>query len=149
LEGRRERPDCLLGMLQDEAAWEKERKTALAQIQNALKSGLSELMTGVDDRERDFSMPPGQCAPNCLRCRTRSQRKFSVLNSLSCRRCRVHPSPARTAKAGANALTLGRALQYYPNDWLLRSRSGSPISFRWGSRLQRAGKSLGNRSQFS
>jgi 2-polyprenyl-6-methoxyphenol hydroxylase-like FAD-dependent oxidoreductase len=56
---------------------------------------------------------------------------------------------ASTAKAGANALTLGRALQDYPNDIDAALKEWEPDQLSLGRHLERSGKALGNRSQFS
>jgi 2-polyprenyl-6-methoxyphenol hydroxylase-like FAD-dependent oxidoreductase len=56
---------------------------------------------------------------------------------------------ASTAKAGANALALGRALQEYPEDVLEALKLWEPDQLAMGRHLERSGKALGNRSQFS
>jgi 2-polyprenyl-6-methoxyphenol hydroxylase-like FAD-dependent oxidoreductase len=56
---------------------------------------------------------------------------------------------ASTAKAGANALALGRALQDYPNDIDAALKEWEPDQLSLGRHLERSGKALGNRSQFS
>ncbi len=56
---------------------------------------------------------------------------------------------ASTAKAGANALALGQALRRYPNDIDAALKEWEPDQLSLGRHLERAGKDLGNRSQFS
>jgi 2-polyprenyl-6-methoxyphenol hydroxylase-like FAD-dependent oxidoreductase len=56
---------------------------------------------------------------------------------------------ASTAKAGANALALGRALADYPNDIDAALKEWEPDQLSLGRHLERSGKALGNRSQFS
>ncbi len=56
---------------------------------------------------------------------------------------------ASTAKAGANALALGQALRRYPEDIDAALKEWEPDQLLLGRHLERAGKDLGNRSQFS
>jgi 2-polyprenyl-6-methoxyphenol hydroxylase-like FAD-dependent oxidoreductase len=56
---------------------------------------------------------------------------------------------ASTAKAGANALALGRALKACPNDIDAALKEWEPGQLALGRHLERSGKALGNRSQFS
>jgi 2-polyprenyl-6-methoxyphenol hydroxylase-like FAD-dependent oxidoreductase len=56
---------------------------------------------------------------------------------------------ASTAKAGANALALGRALEAFPNDIDSALEEWEPDQLALGRHLERGGKALGNRSQFS
>jgi 2,6-dihydroxypyridine 3-monooxygenase len=55
---------------------------------------------------------------------------------------------ASTAKAGANALALGRALKDYPSDIDAALKEWEPDQLSLGRHLERGGKALGNRSQF-
>jgi 2-polyprenyl-6-methoxyphenol hydroxylase-like FAD-dependent oxidoreductase len=55
---------------------------------------------------------------------------------------------ASTAKAGANALALGRALQRYPDDIAEALKLWEPDQLALGKHLERTGKALGDRSQF-
>jgi 2-polyprenyl-6-methoxyphenol hydroxylase-like FAD-dependent oxidoreductase len=56
---------------------------------------------------------------------------------------------ASTAKAGANALALGQALRRYPKDIDAALKEWEPDQLLLGRHLERAGKALGDRSQFS
>jgi 2-polyprenyl-6-methoxyphenol hydroxylase-like FAD-dependent oxidoreductase len=56
---------------------------------------------------------------------------------------------ASTAKAGANALALGRALQEFPDDIDAAVKEWEAGQLALGRRLERSGRALGNRSQFS
>jgi 2-polyprenyl-6-methoxyphenol hydroxylase-like FAD-dependent oxidoreductase len=56
---------------------------------------------------------------------------------------------ASTAKAGANALALGHALKAYPNDIDAALKEWEPEQLALGRHLERNGKALGDRSQFS
>lgn len=55
---------------------------------------------------------------------------------------------ASTAKAGANALALGRALQKFPDDIDAALKEWEPDQLALGRNLERRGKALGNRSQY-
>jgi 2-polyprenyl-6-methoxyphenol hydroxylase-like FAD-dependent oxidoreductase len=55
---------------------------------------------------------------------------------------------ASTAKAGANALGLGRALQEFPDDLDAALKRWEPDQVALGRDLERHGKALGDRSQF-
>jgi hypothetical protein len=64
---------------------------------------------------------------------------------------RLEPRPhtaASTANAGANALALGQALRRYPKDIDAALKEWEPDQLSLGRHLERAGKDLGNRSQF-
>jgi 2-polyprenyl-6-methoxyphenol hydroxylase-like FAD-dependent oxidoreductase len=56
---------------------------------------------------------------------------------------------ASTAKAGANAFALGRALEAFPNDIDAALGEWEIDQLTLGRHLERAGKALGDRSQFS
>jgi 2-polyprenyl-6-methoxyphenol hydroxylase-like FAD-dependent oxidoreductase len=55
---------------------------------------------------------------------------------------------ASTAKAGANALALGRALQEFPDDMDAALKEWETDQLALGRDLERSGRALGNRSQF-
>jgi 2-polyprenyl-6-methoxyphenol hydroxylase-like FAD-dependent oxidoreductase len=55
---------------------------------------------------------------------------------------------ASTAKAGANALALGRALQEFPGDIDAALKEWEADQLTLGRDLERTGRALGNRSQF-
>jgi 2-polyprenyl-6-methoxyphenol hydroxylase-like FAD-dependent oxidoreductase len=140
---------------------------------------LPELMTGVDGRERDFSVPPGQVrdgwlkkqgaiaenvfCPQFLELWHATERPFlQPILDLAVPRM-VHgrvvlvgdaafvPRPhtaASTAKVGANALALGRALQEFPDDINAALKGWEPDQLALGRELERSGRALGNQSQF-
>jgi len=56
---------------------------------------------------------------------------------------------ASTAKAGANALALEKSLRSYPDDLDQALQDWEPDQLDLGRHLERSGKALGNRSQFS
>jgi 2-polyprenyl-6-methoxyphenol hydroxylase-like FAD-dependent oxidoreductase len=147
---------------------------------NVPESGLSELMTGVDGRERDFSVPPGQVRAELFEKQNAIAEKVFCPQFFELWRATESPflqpildlavprmvqgrvilvgdaafiprphTAASTAKAGANALALKRALQDYPNDLDAALKEWEPDQLSLGRHLERAGKSLGNRSQFS
>jgi 2-polyprenyl-6-methoxyphenol hydroxylase-like FAD-dependent oxidoreductase len=55
---------------------------------------------------------------------------------------------ASTAKAAANALALGRALQEFPDDIDTALKEWEADQLALGRHLERSGRALGNRSQF-
>jgi 2-polyprenyl-6-methoxyphenol hydroxylase-like FAD-dependent oxidoreductase len=55
---------------------------------------------------------------------------------------------ASTAKAGANALALGRVLQEFPDDVDAALKEWEADQLALGRDLERSGRALGNRSQF-
>jgi 2-polyprenyl-6-methoxyphenol hydroxylase-like FAD-dependent oxidoreductase len=147
---------------------------------NVPESGLSELMTGVDGRERDFSVPPGQVRAELFEKQNAIAAKVFCPQFFELWRATETPflqpivdlavprmvqgrvilvgdaafiprphTAASTAKAGANALALGRALQDYPNDIDAALKEWEPDQLSLGRRLERVGKSLGTQSQFS
>jgi 2-polyprenyl-6-methoxyphenol hydroxylase-like FAD-dependent oxidoreductase len=147
---------------------------------NVPEAELPKLMIGVDGRERDFSVPPGQVREEWLKkqdaiaekvfCpqflelwRTTETPFLQPILDLAVPRM-VHgrvlllgdaafiPRPhtaASTAKAGANALALGRALQEFPDDIDRALKEWEADQLALGRHLERGGKALGNRSQFS
>jgi 2-polyprenyl-6-methoxyphenol hydroxylase-like FAD-dependent oxidoreductase len=147
---------------------------------NVPESELSKLMTGMDGRERDFSLPPGQVRDEWLKKQNAIAEKVFCPQFLELWRATETPflqpildlavprmvqgrvillgdaafiprphTAASTAKAGANALALGRALQDYPNDIDVALKEWEPDQLSLGRHLERGGKALGNRSQFS
>jgi 2-polyprenyl-6-methoxyphenol hydroxylase-like FAD-dependent oxidoreductase len=147
---------------------------------NVPESGLSELMTGLNGRERDFSVPPGQVRAEFFEKQNAIAEKVFCPQFFELWRATKTPflqpildlavprmvqgrvillgdaafiprphTAASTAKAGANALALGRALQNYPNDIDTALKEWEPDQLSLGRHLERAGKSLGDRSQFS
>jgi 2-polyprenyl-6-methoxyphenol hydroxylase-like FAD-dependent oxidoreductase len=141
---------------------------------------LPSLMIGMDGRERDFSVPPGQVGKEWLKKQNAIAEKVFCPQFLALWRATetpflqpildlavprmVHgrvvllgdaafsPRPhtaASTAKAGANALALGRALQQLPDDIDRALKQWEADQLALGRRLERNGKALGNRSQFS
>ena len=138
---------------------------------NVPENELSKLMTGMDGRERDFALPPGQVRDEWLKkqnaiaelWRATEAPLLQPILDLAVPRMvqgrvillgdaafipRPHTA-ASTAKAGANALALGRALQDYPNDIDAALKEWEPDQLSLGRQLERGGKALGNRSQFS
>jgi 2-polyprenyl-6-methoxyphenol hydroxylase-like FAD-dependent oxidoreductase len=55
---------------------------------------------------------------------------------------------ASTAKAGANALALGRALREFPDEIDAALKEWETDQLALGRGLERSGRALGNRSQF-
>jgi 2-polyprenyl-6-methoxyphenol hydroxylase-like FAD-dependent oxidoreductase len=55
---------------------------------------------------------------------------------------------ASTAKAGANALALGRALQEFPDDINAALKEWEADQLALGRHLEQSGRAVGNRSQF-
>jgi 2-polyprenyl-6-methoxyphenol hydroxylase-like FAD-dependent oxidoreductase len=141
---------------------------------NVPEADLPELMTGVDGRKRDFSVPAGQVRDEWLK------KQGAIAENVFCPQFlglwhatvtpfldlavprMVHgralllgdaafiPRPhtgASTAKAGANALALGRALEEFPDDIDAALKRWEPDQLALGRELERSGKALGNRSQ--
>jgi 2-polyprenyl-6-methoxyphenol hydroxylase-like FAD-dependent oxidoreductase len=141
---------------------------------------LSELMTGVDGRERDFSVPPGQVREEWFKKQDAIAEKVLCPQFLELWRATETPflqpildlavprmvqgrivllgdaafiprphTGASTSKAGANALALARALQKFPDDVDVALSEWETDQLALGRHLERNGKALGNRSQFS
>jgi 2-polyprenyl-6-methoxyphenol hydroxylase-like FAD-dependent oxidoreductase len=146
---------------------------------NVPEAELPELMTGVDGRKHEFSVPQGQLRVEWLK------KQDAIAENVLCPQFlelwhatvtpflqpildlavprMVHgralllgdaafiPRPhtgASTAKAGANALALGRALEEFPDDIDAALKRWEPDQLALGRELERSGKALGNRSQF-
>jgi 2-polyprenyl-6-methoxyphenol hydroxylase-like FAD-dependent oxidoreductase len=146
---------------------------------NVPEAELPQLMTGLDGRQRDFSVPPGQVRAEWLKKQGAvAERVFCpqflelwhatetpflqpILDLAVPRMVQGRvlllgdaafiPRPhtaASTAKAGANALALGRALQEFPDDIDAALKEWEPDQLALGRELERSGRALGNRSQF-
>jgi 2-polyprenyl-6-methoxyphenol hydroxylase-like FAD-dependent oxidoreductase len=147
---------------------------------NVPERELSKLMTGVDGRERDFSVPPGQVRDEWLKKQDAIAERVFCPQFLELWRATEKPflqpildltvprmvqgrvlllgdaafiprphTAASTAKAGANALALGRALEEFPDDIDAALKEWEADQLALGRHLERGGKMLGNRSQFS
>ena len=137
-------------------------------------------MTGVDGRERDFSVPPGQVREEWFKKQDAIAEKVLCPQFLELWRATETPflqpildlavprmverrivllgdaafiprphTGASTSKAGANALALARALQKFPGDMDAALSEWEADQLALGRHLERNGKALGNRSQFS
>ena len=146
---------------------------------NVPEAELRKLMTGVDGRERDFSVPPGQVRDECLKKQAEIAENIFCPQFLELWRATERPflqpildlvvprmvhgrvllvgdaafiprphTAASTAKAGANALALGRALQEFPDDLEAALKEWEPGQLALGRDLERSGRALGDRSQF-
>ena len=147
---------------------------------NVPETELPALMTGVDGRGRDFSVPPGQVREDWLKKQDAVAEKVFCPQFLELWRATKEPflqpildltvprmvhgrvvllgdaafiprphTAASTAKAGANALALGRALQEFPDDIDAALKEWEAPQLTLGRHLEQNGKALGNRSQFS
>jgi len=146
---------------------------------NVPEAELPKLMTGVDGRERDFSVPPGQVREEWLKKQDAIAANIFCPQFLELWRATETPflqpildltvpqmvqgrvvllgdaafiprphTAASTAKAGANALALGRALQEFPDDIDAALNEWEAAQLALGRHLERSGRALGNRSQF-
>jgi 2-polyprenyl-6-methoxyphenol hydroxylase-like FAD-dependent oxidoreductase len=146
---------------------------------NVPEAELPKLMTGVDGRERDFSVPPGQVREEWLKKQDAIAENVFCPQFLELWRATETPflqpildltvpqmvqgrvvllgdaafiprphTAASTAKAGANALALGRALQEFPDDIDAALNEWEAAQLALGRHLERSGRALGNRSQF-
>ncbi len=146
---------------------------------NVPEAELPKVMTGVDRRERDFSVPPGQVRQEWLKKQDAIAKKVFCPQFLELWRATERPflqpildlavprmvqgrvllvgdaafiprphTAASTAKAGANALALGRALQEFPHDIDAALKEWEAEQLALGRNLERSGRALGNRSQF-
>jgi 2-polyprenyl-6-methoxyphenol hydroxylase-like FAD-dependent oxidoreductase len=147
---------------------------------NVPEAELPKVMTGVDRRERDFSVPPGQVRQEWLKKQDAIAKKVFCPQFLELWRATERPflqpildlavprmvqgrvllvgdaafiprphTAASTAKAGANALALGRALQEFPHDIDAALKEWEAEQLALGRNLERSGRALGNRSQLS
>jgi 2-polyprenyl-6-methoxyphenol hydroxylase-like FAD-dependent oxidoreductase len=146
---------------------------------NVAEADLPKLMTGMDGRERDFSVPPGQVREEWLKKQAAIAERVFCPQFLELWRATETPflqpildlavprmvqgrvllvgdaafiprphTAASTAKAGANALALGRALREFPDDTDAALKEWEPDQLALGRELERSGRALGNRSQF-
>jgi 2-polyprenyl-6-methoxyphenol hydroxylase-like FAD-dependent oxidoreductase len=137
------------------------------------------LMTGIDGRQRDFSVPPGQVGEEWLVKQDAIAKRVFCPQFLELWRATGTPflqpildlavprmvegrvlllgdaafiprphTAASTAKAGANALAFGRALQEFPEDVDAALKEWEPNQLALGRDLERSGRASGNRSQF-
>jgi 2-polyprenyl-6-methoxyphenol hydroxylase-like FAD-dependent oxidoreductase len=147
---------------------------------NVPAAELPELMTGLDGRQRDFSVPPGQVRDEWLKNQDAIAERVFCPQFLELWRATEMPflqpildlavprmvqgrvllagdaafiprphTAASTAKAGANALALGRAWEEYPDDIDAALRKWETGQLALGRQLERDGKMLGHQSQFS
>jgi 2-polyprenyl-6-methoxyphenol hydroxylase-like FAD-dependent oxidoreductase len=146
---------------------------------NVPEAELPKLMTGVDGRERDFSVPPGQVREEWLKKQNAIAENVFCPQFLELWRTTETPflqpildltvphmvqsrvlllgdaafiprphTAASTAKAAANALALGRALQEFPDDIDAALKEWEADQLALGRHLEQSGRALGNRSQF-